>query len=141
MNETQLEYLYDGCDITSQSACLLIKSFAYRHQLSGQAQADLLRLFQMMLPKPNILPPSLYLFHKGENITEEIVRHYYCIRCFALVTNPELTSVCTNASCHAEFQRDSTNSFIELNIGQQLKTVLSCKHSFRPVTHFRWCTL
>ena len=78
IDDSMNEYIYDGCEITFQSACLLIKSFAYRHQLSGQAQADLLRLFQMMLPKPNNLPPSLYLFRKGENTTEEIVHHYYC---------------------------------------------------------------
>ena len=123
----QHPYLYDGCAVTAHSACLLIKSYAYRHQLSGQAQTDLLRLFQLKLPKPNTLPPSLYLLRKGENLSDDIVRHYYCNRCSAVVSNPLSTSTCPNASCRTEFQRDSNNFFIELNIGQQLKTILSRK--------------
>lgn len=67
--EELLQYLYNGCELTAESAHLLISSFSYRHHLSGQAQEDLLQLLQMLLPKPNNLPTSLYLFHKGETIS------------------------------------------------------------------------
>ncbi len=66
----------------------VLKSFVYRHHLSGQAQTDLLRLFQLLLPTPNTLPRSLYMFHKGECISEDITRHYYCTRCSSLVEDP-----------------------------------------------------
>ena len=121
IDSPQHPYLYDGFSVTSHCACLLIKSFVYRHQLT-----DLLKLFQLVLPKPNTLPPSFYLLHKGENMADEIVHHYYCNQCFTIISNPQSTYTCTNASCHARFQRDLTNFFIELNIEQQLKTILSC---------------
>ena len=58
MDSPQHPYLYDGCAISAYSACLLIKSYTYCHQLSGQAHTNLLKLFQLVLPKPNTLPPS-----------------------------------------------------------------------------------
>ena len=121
------QYLYDGCEITSQSASLLLKTFVYRHHLSGKAQTDLLRLFQLLLPKPITLPKSLYLFHKGECISEDITRHYYCTRCSALVENPVFGSVCPNDSCGKESRTEIGNFFVQLNIENQLKTLLPRK--------------
>ncbi len=87
-------YLYSGCQVTAESAHVLISSFSYRHQLSGQAQTDLLYMLQFLLPKPNNLPGSLFLFRKGERESGgDILRHYFCLRCFTVVGEPKATSV------------------------------------------------
>lgn len=126
--EELLQYLYNGCHLTAESAHLLISSFSYRHHLSGQAQEDLLQLLQMLLPKPNNLPTSLYLFHKGETISSgEIVRHYYCLRCFALIEEPKTTTLCPNSLCRLQFCMGATNFFIGLPVEEQIRTLLARK--------------
>lgn len=128
VEENAENFLYEGCDITSKSASLLIKSYVYRHNLSGQAQTDLLRLLQLLLPKPNTLPKSLYLFRKDDRSSDVITRHYYCSHCFSLVPNSSLSSTCPNEFCRKEFQITSGNFFIQLSIENQLKTLLSRKY-------------
>lgn len=123
------QYLFNGSTVTTESAHLLLNSFACHHHLSGQAQTDMLHLLQLLLPKPNALPPSLYLFRKRENRSGEIVRHYFCSRCFTLVRDPETTQ-CPSSSCQVEFKMNPTNYFVELPIEEQLKTLLMRKCYF-----------
>ena len=130
--EELLQYLNNGCDLTAESAHLFISSYSYRHHLSGEAQEDL-QLLQMLLPKPNNLPTSLYLFHKCETISSgEIVRHYYCLLC-TLIEEPKTTTLCPNSLCRLQFCMGATNFFIGLPVEEQIRTLLACKYHSVPL--------
>lgn len=124
-----LSSLYDGSSLTAASACLLFKSFAYCHHISGQAQADLLQLIHLLLPEPNSLPTSLYMLNKEDAHACSghggIVRHYFCSWCFTLIPDALACSKCPNDLCQMEFKMDSDNFFIELPVEEQVKMLLS----------------
>ena len=123
------QMLYSGSLTTVQTSCIAISSFFHKHHLSKQAQVDLLRLQQQLLPIPNRLPNSLYHFRRVvdfENDSAEL--HYYCSRCYSPTSSE--TGTCSNALCGAEV---GNNYFIVLPICPQLRKLLSSKY---PSVHF-----
>ena len=56
--------LYEGSLMTVKSSCITINRCFHKHNLSKQAQGDLLSLQQQLLPTPNRLPYSLYRFRQ-----------------------------------------------------------------------------
>ena len=126
MEQQSLSPLYEGSSVSATSAGLLLKSFAYRHHISGQAQADLLQLLHLLLPDPNNLPKSLYMLHKEQESPKGgIVRHFFCSQCFTLVPDATTCIACPNSLCQVEFKMNSDNFFIELPVEEQLKMLLS----------------
>jgi len=60
--EELLQYLYNGCHLTTESAYLLITSFSYRHHLSGQAQKTFSNCFRCYFQNPTTYQPHCICF-------------------------------------------------------------------------------
>ena len=131
--------LYEGSVLTVESSLLLLNSYVCHHNLTQQASQDLLQLLRLHLPKDNVLPPSLYLFHKqSEEIESQYTDidvapnfHHYCPECYTLLTDHK-TTLCVNEHCKTEINFDSSPSFITVSIADQLRRFLACES---PCTH------
>ena len=87
------QMLYSGSLTTVQTSCIAINSFFHKHHLSKQAQVDLLRLQQQLLPIPNRLPNSLYHFRRVVDL-RMILRNY-------TITSPDVILLPVVKQAHA----------------------------------------
>jgi len=122
--------LYEDSVLSTEESRILISSYMCRHNLTGQAREDLLKLLQLHLPLNNQLSSSLYTFTKYSDHTRDIVPdyHYYCCVCYSLLPSSETTQ-CPNESCNATISTGEINFFITVPVADQLKNLLSSKHA------------
>ncbi len=95
--------IYSGSLLSSTTSNLTICSFICRHQLSKQAQEDLLQLIGLHVPVDTEFPTTLYKFRKNCNVdytaaSVEQMIHYYCPLCHAPVANKQIQT-CPNVRC------------------------------------------
>ena len=107
-----------------------MSSYVCHHQLTSKAQEDLLWLLQLHVPRENLLPSSLYAFCKMSGLSDttslEPIVHTYCQTCYTVLS--DYTVTCPNQCCSTSCPQ-STQTFITLSVGEQLKVLLECKSS------------
>jgi len=74
--------LYAGSDISVHDALVSILSYAHSAHLSGKDTAELLKLLEILLPKPNNLPKSHHLFKTYFKDNSELKLLFYCSNCW-----------------------------------------------------------
>lgn len=108
--------IYDGSDISVCGFCCYLMKFSIKHSLTYNAIDDLLHLLNILCPKPNLLPSSIYklkkYFKQHESQTSS---KKYCIKCKRLYDD---------CDCG---QADSANigHLVNIDIDKPLKAVLS----------------
>ena len=76
--------LYEGANVSRLGALVIVMLFSLRHQLSGQALIDLVKVLRALLPDGHRFVPSAYLLKKyfsdlfGEPAPK---KHSYCGNC------------------------------------------------------------
>ena len=77
------EKIYDNCEFSVCRFNCLIMKFAIKHNLTFNAIDDLLNLFSLLSPKPNLIPTSIYklkrffMQHAEEGSTNQL----FCSNC------------------------------------------------------------
>lgn len=111
--------LYNGASVSKLGALILVMLFSLRHQLSGQALVDLVKVLRALLPDGHKFVSSAYSLKKyfSELFGEPLPRkHSYCGNCLGRIRKGE-------ASCSKEKCRNSKKKiehFLELNLHLRL---------------------
>jgi hypothetical protein len=88
---------FSGCQLSVNDCSLLIVSFVVRHNLTGEAEKDLVQLIRMIIPSENSLPKSFNkVFSKLSDIKTNINVIKYCKICREQLDNNQ---ECVNDEC------------------------------------------
>ena len=69
--------LYDGCPLTLEASLILQRTFALSHNLTEQAQEQLLKMIELHCQRPNSCVTSLYEMNKKiRRLTMDILKIY-----------------------------------------------------------------
>jgi len=109
--------LYDGTDITVTVALFLIMQFSLTSNLSNDATEKLLKLLHQLLPSPNHLPQSYYLYKKFFQQFSVPYNH------------SELCSTCRKCKeeCHCGSKTQAIGHLVHISLVKPLSAVLT-KH-------------
>lgn len=120
--------LYEGAQLTVNESRIAVLSMATRHNLTREAQADLLRFRELHCPLENKCEKTLYKFRKAFKQSETpLIRHYYCGTCYQVME--ARNSVC--ASC---LGLSEIKYFLQVSIISQLKALYK-RPGFRLALH------
>ncbi|XP_058624866.1 uncharacterized protein LOC131536150 isoform X2 [Onychostoma macrolepis] len=118
------ELLYPGAPISRGQSLLLLMSFILRHNLTGTALEDLLKLFNEHFP--GSVPATSYLFHKAYGQYGQYESHFYCFGCTNYIGKVNGQTQCS--ICHMMFDADTNLKngayFLVLNLSSQIKDIL-----------------
>ncbi|XP_056604162.1 uncharacterized protein LOC130420694 [Triplophysa dalaica] len=103
---------------------MLLMSFILRHNLSGTALEDLLKLFNEHFP--GTVPATSYLFHKAYGQFGQYESHFYCSGCTNYIGKVNGQTQCS--VCHMTFDADKNlkngSYFLVLKLSGQIKDIL-----------------
>ena len=111
--------LYEGAKVSRLGALILVMLFSLRHQLSGQALIDLVKVLRALLPDGHKFIASAYLLKKyfadlfGEPAPK---KHAYCGNCLGRIRKGQAACFkekCRNAKKKIEY-------FLELDLHMRL---------------------
>jgi len=92
--------LYEGAKVSRLGALIVVMLFSLRHQLSGRALTDLVKVICSLLPDGHTFVASAYLLKKyfadffGEPAPK---KHFYCGNCLGRVKNDQ--TQCSKEKC------------------------------------------
>lgn len=110
--------LYEGSSISVDEAVTALLTFAQTAKLSGQTLGRLLSLINLLLPKPNKLPTTVFQFFSTLQCEDsEVNIHYFCSNCYKERSSAK--DYCDNCDCK------TVDFFIHLPVGPQLKKMLN----------------
>lgn len=99
-------------------------SFILRHNLTGTALEDLLKLFNVHFP--GSVPATSYLFNKAYGQYGQYESHLYCSGCTNYIGKVNGQTQCS--VCHMTFEADinlkNGSYFLVLNLSSQIKDIL-----------------
>ena len=135
-NSNTPQPLYPGASIIVEDSILSTMKYALRHKMSYSALSDLLSLITLHIPSESHTQhlQSLYFLKKafasqsernGHEDSDLVTVHEYCPTCMALWKNG-LERICR--ICGTQRRKKTNNYFLELDIGAQLKSLLSGKN-------------
>ena len=91
-------------------------SLVQRHNLTYNSQSDLLRLFSIVLPPPNMVPSSSHvLVGKFIKYERDATTSYYCGSCLSMMQN----TTCVNSRCSNKGAQRAV--FVRISLAMQLK--------------------
>lgn len=128
--------LYKDAPITLDESLLLVLTFALRHNLSGVAITDLLKLVSLHCRKEECtLKPSLYFYKKHfSHLKAPVKLHYFCSECYEPLTSAK--SKCANLMQHKN--KMECCYFLELSLEEQIQTHFKRKGFSENLQH-RFC--
>ena len=135
-NDNMLTHpLYDGCPLTLEASLILQRTFALSHNLTEQAQEQLLKMIELHCQRPNSCVTSLYEMNKQfSHLKTPLVYHKYCSNCQVSVIGEE--TVCRNIHCAKDLTASGGMSyFIEIPPGQQLKDFMSRRGFYNDIQY------
>ena len=105
---------------------MAIYSIKSKHNLSKNSIDDFLKLFEMVLPRPNQCPKKYSSVEKKLNLTTIDPNIWFiCNKCHQLTNEDEnldqKTKICNN--CEKEL-----DNFVVFNVEKQIKQILSKKY-------------
>lgn len=99
-------------------------SFVLRHNLTGTALEDLLKLFNEHFP--GTVPATSYLFHKAYGQYGQYESHFYCSGCTNYIGEVNGQTLCS--ICHMMFDAETNLKngyyFLVLKLSSQIKDIL-----------------
>lgn len=110
--------LYKGAKVSRLGALVLVMLFSLRHQLSGQALIDLLKVLHALLPDGHRFVASAFLLKKyfadlfGE---PPLKKHSYCGNCLGQIRNRQ--TECLKEKCQ---KSKKIEHFLELDLHMRL---------------------
>ena len=111
--------LYKGARVSRLRAFVLVMLFTLRHQLSGRALIDLLKVLHALLPDGHRFVASAFLLKKyfadlfGEPSPK---KHSYCGNCLGRIRNPQ--TECLKEKCQKS--KKKIEHFLELDLHMRL---------------------
>lgn len=111
--------LYKGAKVSRLGALVLVMLFSLRHQLSGQALIDLLKVLHALLPDGHRFVASAFLLKKyfadlfGEPPPK---KHSYCGNCLGRIRNRQ--TECLKEKCQKS--KKKIEHFLELDLHMRL---------------------
>ncbi|XP_073723438.1 uncharacterized protein [Misgurnus anguillicaudatus] len=118
------ELLYPGASISRGQSLLLLMSFLLRHNLTGTALEDLLKLFNVHFP--GSVPATSYLFNKTYGQYGQYESHFYCSGWTNYIGKVNGQTQCS--VCHMTFEADinlkKASYFLVLKLSSQIKDIL-----------------
>ncbi|KAE8746885.1 hypothetical protein FOCC_FOCC006305 [Frankliniella occidentalis] len=86
--------LFEGSNLTVHDCMVSVLTYAQSAHLSGKDTAKLLDLLEILLPQPNNLPKSAYIFKKYFKTNDsELIMYYFCDQCYR--SRSSLQDICT----------------------------------------------
>lgn len=127
--------LYDGCPLTLEASLILQRTFALSHNLTEQAQEQLLKLVELHCQRPNSCVTSLYEMNKHfSHLNTPLVYHKYCSNCQVSVLGEE--TICRNTECAKDLTASGGVSFfIEIPPDRQLKDFMNRKGFYNDIQY------
>ena len=112
--------LFSGASISKQEFSTALLSIAQKHSVSYSSITDILKIFSLTLPSPNLLPSSSFvLLNESVDYHSSTTIH----RCCGFCADTLLDSRCLKAECQLAGFRDS--SFVQVSLKAQLQTLFS----------------
>lgn len=111
--------LYEGAKVLRLGALIVVMLFSLRHQLSGQALTDLVKVIRSLLPDGHTFVASAYLLNKyfadffGEPAPK---KHFYCGNCLGRMKNDQ--TQCSKEKCRNA--KKKIEYFLELDLHLRL---------------------
>ena len=111
--------LYNGAKVPRLDALILVILFSLRHQLSGKALIDFVKVLHALLPDGHKFVTSAYLLKKyfadlfGEPAP---TRHSYCGNCLGRIRKGQ--AECLKAKCQSS--KKKIEYFLELDLHMRL---------------------
>lgn len=123
--------IYENGPISIWESAKAILAYSIRHNITGEAQADLFKLIKLHCPNDNRCITSCYKFNKiFNNFNNNASRHYYCSACQIEIEGPDSNKNCDN-------KNSSRNFFICDSFADQLKKCFS-RPGFQEKLHTRF---
>ncbi|XP_041369952.1 uncharacterized protein LOC121383920 [Gigantopelta aegis] len=123
--------IYDGASITVGQSALLILSFVFKHCLTGECLADLLKLVSLHCLKALSVHSSLYKFRKYFcELKTCLTFHKYCKKCEYLLSHSDEACPVCNLTVD-----DSTSFFVEIPVEDQIKELFKRKTFHDQILH------
>ena len=124
-NDTNIP-LYDESPISLRLFSTLLLIFSTKHCLADNTLADLLQLFQLVLPQQNCCPGTLYKFKRCVQINEgKHILHELCQNCHSSLVD----ACCVNENCDTDpiikLQEKDKITYYSMDIVGQLKRIVS----------------
>ncbi|XP_057299594.1 uncharacterized protein LOC130630210 [Hydractinia symbiolongicarpus] len=124
-NENVDELLYENSNITVLSFSHLLLLFSVKHNLSGEATKNLLKLFATVLPENNKCPLTMSKLKKISKQFQHRKTHYQvCQHCHSQL---DKQLHCFNEVCRESHPIQDALSFYILDIESQLRSIVTGK--------------
>ena len=125
--------LFPQAHVSAEEFEVAFMSLVQRHNLTYASQSDLLRLFSIVLPPPNMVPSSSHvLVGKFINYEKDVVTSYYCGSCLSVM---QKDTACVNSQCSNKGAQRAV--FVRISLAMQLKErfegeeiLTACVHVF-----------
>ena len=125
--------LFPQAHVSAEGFEIAFMSLVQRHNLTYASQSDLLRLFSIVLPPPNMVPSSSHvLVGKFINYEKDAITSYYCGSCLSVMQN---STPCVNSQCSNKGAQRAV--FVRISLTMQLKErfegekkLTACVHVF-----------
>lgn len=120
--------IFENAEITYEESMLLIMTFCVRHNLTGAATGDLIKLLSLHCPQNANIVKNLREFNLFvQALKSPLVKHYYCPSPKCQVYNGSLVPDGKTKCCVCQCILKKEHFFIELPIYSQLENLLSSK--------------
>lgn len=119
--------LFPQAHVLTEGFEVAFMSLVQRHNLTYVSQSDLLRLFSIVLPPPNMVPPSSHvLIGKFINYKKDAITSYCCGSCLSVI---QKDTPCVNSQCSNKGAQRAV--FVRISLAMQLKERFElCVHVF-----------
>lgn len=126
--------LYKQAPITVNGSLLAVLTYAVRHNLSGKAIVDLLKLLYIHCRKEDCkLRSTLYFFKKHfSRLKAPVKLHYFCSVCFTPLDGPE--STCKKIDKH-KGKKTQCSFFLEISLEHQVRVLFKRKGFAEDLQH------
>ena len=124
--ENEKTFLYESSNTTITDFFMAIYSIKSKHNLSQNSIDDFLKLFEMVLPRPNQCPKSYLTVEKKLNLTTiDPIKWSTCSKCQLTneICNIEQAIICINC-------QNDLDHFVTFNVEKQIKQILSKEYLF-----------
>ena len=121
--------IYDGAPLSVSGSNILILSYIQKHNLTGEAFADLLPVIEAHCPKPNNRKTSVKLLYKYfEYVKGDIVKHSFCSYCKRYIgiqhsQARNLDGRPHTCECGRNLDEEGTSIFIGVPIEHQIQNL------------------
>ncbi|KAK3728888.1 hypothetical protein QZH41_013899 [Actinostola sp. cb2023] len=121
--------IYDGAPLSVSGSNILILSYIQKHNLTGEAFADLLPVIEAHCPKPNNRKTSVKSLYKYfEYVKGDIVKHSFCSYCKRYIgiqhsQARNLDGRLHTCECGRNLDEEGTSIFIGVPIEHQIQNL------------------